>query len=206
MNVNALDGAEQQGTADWKAVHEKMACIQAAAAQATTLSARDKQALLKARAQALARITEQTEVTGAQIAITEFILASETYAFESASVHEVYPLKGLTPLPCLPSFVLGVMSVRSRILPVIDIKPLLNLPKKQMNEVSKIIILQTERMEVGILTDIVLGVRTILANTLHPPLLTLRGPHVQYLKGVTSEGVAVLDGPRLLTSTRFSSQ
>jgi len=206
MNTSVLSNIEQRATTDWKAVHDKMAGIQAAAVQEATLTAQEKQALLKTRAQALARMTDQTESTGDQIALTEFLLASETYAFESASVHEVYPLKELTPLPCTPSFVLGVMSVRSRIFPVIDIKLLLDLPKKQTDTLSKIIILQTGRMEVGILADIILGVHTILTNTLYPPPLTLREPYAQYLKGVTDEGVAVLDGSRLLTSTRLISQ
>jgi len=206
MNKSVLNGIAQQRTTDWKAVHEKMARIQVAAVQEATLTAQEKQALLKTRARALARVTKQSESTETQITITEFILANETYAFESVSVYEVYPLKEFTPLPCTPSFVLGVTSVRSRILPVIDIKPLLNLPKKQTKERNKIIIIQAEGMEVGVLTDTVLGVRTILADMLHPPLLTLRGPHVQYLKGITNEGVAVLDGPRLLTSTRLKRQ
>lgn len=206
MSANTLNGMHRQRTIDWKTVHKKMEYIQAAAAQEVALTAQEKQALLKVRAQALARTQKKAEATGIQVEIMEFLLADGTYAFESASVREVYPLKVLTPLPCTPSFILGVMNVRGRILPVIDVKPLLDLPEKQANELSKTIILQTEGMEVGILTDTVLGVRVIPINTLHPPLLTLTGLNAQYLKGVTHEGVVILDAHRLLTRTRLSSQ
>jgi len=78
--------------------------------------------ILRDRAQVLARPPEQAAAADTLFELLEFRLAQERYAVETRYVREVYPLKDLTPLPCTPPFVLGVVNVRGHILPVLDLK------------------------------------------------------------------------------------
>lgn len=158
----------------------------------------EKQGILRKRAKALARQLEQAQDAGAALDILEFLLSYETYAIEMRWVAETYPLKELTPLPCTPPFVAGIINVRGRILSVIDIRKFFDLPEKGLTDLNKVIILHHGDMEFGILADDIIGTRTIPLTELQPPFPTLTGIREEYLKGVTRERMALLDGAKLL--------
>jgi purine-binding chemotaxis protein CheW len=118
-------------------------------------------------------------------------------------VDEVHPLKDLTPLPCTPSFVVGIVNVRGRIVPVLDLKRFLDLPEKGLNDLHRIILVRGEGFEVGILADVVVGVRSIPRESLQSSLPTLAGVRSEFLKGVTAERMVVLDIARILADPRI---
>jgi len=164
----------------------------------------EKKKILKARAKALAQESKGKETAEIYIEVVEFLLAYEKYGIESSYVREIYPLKELTPMPCTPPFVLGVINVRGQILSVIDIKKFFDLPEKGLTDLNKVIILQSDRMEFGILADVVLGVRNVLLSELQPSLPTLTGIREDYLKGVTGEQVVILDAEKLLSDKKIT--
>ena len=163
----------------------------------------EKKKILKARAKALAREPEREETEKGYIEVIEFLLACETYAIETAYVREVYPLKELTPLPCTPPFVLGIINVRGQIISVIDIKKFFNLPEKGLADFNKVIILRAENMEFGILADKILNVRTIPFKEIQPSLPTLTDIWAEYLMGVTEERIIILDAKKILNDKRI---
>src|SRR5262245_38881536 len=71
-----------------------------------------KRQILLARALDLAREDMQRRVPEESLRIVEFPLAHEKYAVEATFVQEVYQIKQITPLPCTPPFVLGIVNVR----------------------------------------------------------------------------------------------
>jgi purine-binding chemotaxis protein CheW len=157
-----------------------------------------KQAILRRRAVALARKLDQDQGAETALDILEFLLTYESYAIEMCWVAEIYPLKDLTPLPCTPPFVAGIINVRGRILSVIDIRKFFDLPEKGLTDLNKVIILGNGEMEFGILADEILGTRSIPLSEIQAPLATLTGIREEYLKGVTRERTAILDGAKLL--------
>lgn len=162
----------------------------------------DKQ-ILRARAQQLARPLQSDIVEEVLLELLEFRLANESYALETRYVQEVYPLKDLAPMPCAPTFVLGMVNVRGNITPVIDIKKFFNLPDKGLTDLHRIILVQGNDIEFGLLADVIVGVRSIAADSLQPPMPTLTGIHSDYLKGVTEEYLVVLDLDRILADPRI---
>jgi purine-binding chemotaxis protein CheW len=159
----------------------------------------EEKTILRARARALAREPERKDALEEALDVVEFLLSYETYGIESSCVLEVYPLKDLTPLPCTPPFVLGIINVRGRILSVIDLKKFFDLPERGLTDLNKVIILHSDGMEFGILTDSILGVRRVPLSALQPSLPTLTGVREDYLKGVTQERVVILDAGKLLS-------
>ena len=133
----------------------------------------------------------------------EFRLAQEHYALEDRWVQEVCPLKELTPLPCTPPFVLGIVNVRGRILPVLDLKKLFDLPEQGLTDLHRIILVRGNDLELGLLADVIVGVRSIPADSLQPSLPTLTGVRSDYLKGVTAERLVVLDLARMLADPKI---
>ena len=150
------------------------------------------------RAAALAQQPEP-DSTGASLELVVFRVAGETYGVESAHVREVCALKDLTPVPCAPPFVVGIVNVRGQVLSVIDIKKLFDLPEQGITDLNRVVILQSERMTFGILADTVLGARRVPVDELQPSLPTLTGVREDHLKGVTEDRLVVLDAQKLLS-------
>ncbi len=160
-------------------------------------------AILKARARALAKEEDQALAPRSFIEITEFSLAAETYGIESSFVREVYQLRDFTPLPGVPSFVLGIVNVRGQILSVVDLKKIFNLPAKGLGELNKVIILDNGRMEFGILADAVLGTRPVALDAIQASPVTVTGIGAEYLKGITGERVVILDAKKILDDEKI---
>jgi len=169
----------------------------------TSVAAPDARQILRARAQALSRQPQGAVDSGGLVELLEFRLARECYALETLCVSEVHPLKDLTPLPCTPSFVLGIVNVRGRITPVIDIKKFFDLPDKGLTDLHRIILVRGHGLEFGLLADAIVSVRSIPLASLQPSLPTLTGIRSDYLKGVTAEGLVVLDLERILTDPKI---
>jgi purine-binding chemotaxis protein CheW len=165
--------------------------------------ANSDEGILKARARDLARPPKRDDDGQGEILnVIEFRLAQERYAVEQKYVREVYPLRELTPLPCTPGFVLGMINVRGQILPVIDVKRFFDLPQAGITDLHMVIIVHVEEMELGILADAVSGVRSVPQALCQPSLPTLTGIRAKYLKGVTDQHVVILDVPSILNDPK----
>lgn len=168
---------------------------------------RPDQEILRARAAALAGTRQSASTTwGQQLELLEFRLAHERYAVETRHVEEVYPLRDLTPLPCTPAFIRGIVNVRGRILPVLDLKRFFDLPEQGITDLHRIILVRGGDVQLGLLADLTLGVRNIPADSLQPSLATLTGIRADYLRGVSEERLVVLDLPRILADPKILVQ
>ncbi|MBI2876232.1 MAG: purine-binding chemotaxis protein CheW [Candidatus Tectomicrobia bacterium] len=188
---------------DWEEIHRRVEAVRAALDEGRMPSLEEKKRILRGRARALSREPEAERSPSGDIEIVEFLLAYERYGLESCWIHEVYPLKGLTPLPGTPPFVLGITNIRGQILSVIDLKKLFGLPEKGLTDLNQVIILHHDPMEFGLLADAILGVRSIAREEIQPSLPTLMGIREEYLKGVTGERVVILDAERLLSDKKM---
>jgi purine-binding chemotaxis protein CheW len=166
-------------------------------------SVEERKRILKARARELARDSENEKTIDESLEVVEFLLAYENYGIESCYVREIHPLRELTPVPCTPPFVLGVINVRGQIISVIDIKRFFDLPERGLTDLNKVIILRNTEMELGILADVILGVVRVPLRNLQPTLPTLTGIREEYLKGITPERLAILDAGKLLSDKKL---
>lgn len=161
-----------------------------------------EQKILRERAVALAR-TPPPAQSGTMLELLEFRLACERYALERRYVENVHPLRDLTPLPCTPAFILGLVNIRGRVLPVIDLKKFFALPEHGLTDLHRIILVRGHDLEVGLLADVIVGMRAIAPESLQPPLPTLTGIRADYLRGIGDERLVVLDLQRILTDPRI---
>ena len=163
----------------------------------------ESQRILRERAHALARAPSPAPSADTTLDLLEFRLASERYAVESRHVHEVHPLRELTPLPCTPEFMLGIVNVRGRILPVLDLKKFFQLPDQGLTDLHRIVHLRGNGLEMGLLADVIVGVRRVPLEGLQASLPTLTGIRAEYLKGVSDDRLVVLDLDRLLSDPKI---
>jgi purine-binding chemotaxis protein CheW len=131
--------------------------------------------------------------------LLEFGLAKERYALETRHIVAVQPLRDLTPLPGIPHFLLGIVNVRGRIVPVLDLKKFFELPEQGLTDLHRVILVHGDDIELGVLADVTRGVLQMPQKNLQSSLPTLTGIRAQYLMGVTAERVVVLDLDRILS-------
>ncbi|MBZ0090624.1 MAG: chemotaxis protein CheW [Sulfuricellaceae bacterium] len=198
--------AGKRARIDWTEVKLRLEKARAAIEHVTSPTPEETRRILKSRAQALSRRIGPTEASGEHLEVVEFVLAQERYAVESQHVRDVYPLEQLTPVPCTPPFVLGIVNLRGEILSVIDIKKFFDLPEKGLTDLNKVIVLESGKMRFGILADVIVGVHRIPVADIQPSLPTLTGIREEYLKGVTPDRTVILDAEKLLADERIIVQ
>jgi len=164
-------------------------------------SPKNMQAILEERARALAKVTEVA--LSDAMPLVAFSLADETYGIATDHVREVQPLRGVSPVPCTPSFVVGVVNIRGAIYSVIDIRQFFGVPDRKRTDSTKIILVNAAGLEVGILADDVLGEISIPLAEIKPPLATRAGIKEEYIQGVTSDMLSILNLEALLRDGRI---
>lgn len=197
---------ENHKAIDWNEVKQRVEAARLAIEHVWAPTAGEAKRLLEERALALAQEPAREKSADEGIEVVEFILAHERYAITSEHVREAYPLEELTPLPCTPPFVLGIINLRGEILSIIDIKKFFDLPEKGLTDLNKVIVLESDGMVFGIVADAIGGVRRIRHADIQPSLPTLTGIREEYLRGVSAERMVILDGAKLLADERLVVQ
>jgi len=166
----------------------------------------------KAGHPAAADITEAN--AGELVELLTFSLSNEEYAFRVSDVEEVLRVQRITMVPTMPDYVLGITSLRGKIIPVIDLKIRLNLQEKALSTNSpgagpaaspaaspayipeaehsgtekKILIISGPKGMIGATIDKVIGVvRLPLSGMLQPP------GHLDEKELKFIEGIVVLE-------------
>ena len=196
-------GPGPRTTLDWERIRLQQEAFRRAVEQGFVPTDDDRRRILRERAGQLATEPGRRDEDARMIEVIEFVLACERYAFESAFVREIHPLKNFTPLPCTPSFVLGIMNVRGQIISIVDLKRFFDLPDKGLADLNRVIILQGENIEFGVLADSIIGASSLNENDMQPSLPTLTGVREKYLKGLTREGTVILDAAAILRDSNI---
>jgi purine-binding chemotaxis protein CheW len=161
---------------------------------------KDDKTILQERAKSIAgRNKTVGEADGSLISVVEFLLKPERYAIEEKYISEVLFLKDIAPIPGTPPFVMGVINLRGRIVTVVNLKSLFRLKEKGLTDLNKVIVIQNENMEFGIVSDVIVGSKTIDTGRLCEPPLTLHGDGAEFISGVTSDGLILLNTVALLS-------
>jgi purine-binding chemotaxis protein CheW len=152
-----------------------------------------KQRILKERAARLKEPIDDLGVKGEVLHGIHFMLGDENSAVDLKYTNGVVPLKAYTQLPGAPDFILGIANVRGKILAVVDIKKLLNLPGKGITNLNRLIIAKYQSIEIGILADEIMGTVKIATDELSDDKSNIPGMENGYFRGVTKERIIVLD-------------
>lgn len=156
-----------------------------------------KASILKGRADLLTVVLDEQREENA-LEVLKFVLNKELFAVELCYVSEVCLLKEYTPIPCTPSFVHGLMNVRRQVFTIIDLSQFFSLQPEEKKLTEKVIILKDDNISFAVRTGGILGVETIPALSIQHPPSTLTGLQSEFLKGITQEGIALLDGEKLI--------
>lgn len=137
--------------------------------------------------------------------VIEFNVNNEKYAFNIKYINEVFKPKKVTPLPCTPSFIIGIINFRGKILSVVDIRNFIGFTHdiKDFNEVRQVIVVKVNDFEVGILVDNVLGYYSISVEEIQKNVLTLTEDRKEFIFGIARNSTMIVDIENIMLSEKI---
>lgn len=152
---------------------------------------------------------EQKSAGATEEQLVVFQLSNETYGIEISAVHEIIRMQSITKVPRTPSFVEGVINLRGRIVPVIDLHKRFELPLEEETVHSRIIVVEVKGVTVGMVVDSVSEVLRIPENNIEPPPPAISGGiETEYLRGVgkwKEKLIILLDLQKVLDKSEYKA-
>ncbi len=123
-----------------------------------------------------------------------FSLAEETYAIDVLQVQEVLKVTEIAPVPGVPNYILGIINLRGDVVTVIDGRRRMGLPDQSSTDQSRIVIIDVDKQNVGILVDSVAEVVQIASKDIDPAPAVGNDQSSRFILGVNSSegGLTIL--------------
>lgn len=137
-----------------------------------------------------------------------FALGREDYGIEINYVTEIIGIQSITEIPELPNYVKGIINLRGKIIPVIDVRLRFKKPMAEYNDRTCIIVIDIRDVSVGLIVDTVAEVLSIAEQDIVPPPDGKTGFNSRYIKGIGKVGNEVkllLDCDKLLADDEIES-
>lgn len=112
-----------------------------------------------------------------------FVLAHEAYAIPLSSVREILKAPPITEVPRAPRYVLGIISVRGRVITVVDLRRRLKLPEGPPTKQTRVLLVEHRGELLGLLVDCVLQVFRLREDEMEMAA-TVGGDTAEYVMGV----------------------
>ena len=131
-----------------------------------------------------------------------FSIDNENYGIEIQYVVEIIGIQTITEIPGLPDYVKGIVNLRGKIIPVIDIRLLFKKEPKDYNDRTCIIVIDIKNISIGLIVDTVSEVITIPEQDIVEPPQINKGAYNKYIKNIGKVGSDIkllLDCEKLLS-------
>jgi len=120
-----------------------------------------------------------------------FALGNEEFGLEILQVREIIGLMQITSIPNMPVFMKGVINLRGKIIPVIDLRLKFHMKEVQYTSETCIIVMNVQEELVGIIVDKVCEVVDIQMSNIEPPPHLGSSVHVDFITGIGKIGEKV---------------
>lgn len=121
-----------------------------------------------------------------------FRLAEETYGINVMQVQEVLRMTDVAPVPGAPHYVMGIINLRGNVVTVLDTRKLLDLSAGDITDSSRIMIIESGKVTVGLLVDSVAEVVNIASSDIDPPPSVGNEEGSRYIQGIYSSEQQIL--------------
>lgn len=127
---------------------------------------------------------EQKKETSELLQLVSFFIGNEEFGVDILFVQEINRMSQVTKVPNSPDFVDGVINLRGRVIPVIDLRLRLGMPKKEPDKNTRIIVMEVTGKTVGFIVDSVNEVLRIPKDVTEAPPELAVGLNSEYIKAV----------------------
>ena len=113
--------------------------------------------------------TVTNEATAIEQQLVSFDLATESYGVDIGAVREIIRLQEITNVPRTPEFVEGVINLRGKVIPVVDLRKRFGLPVGDQSAENRIVVVDIGGQDIGVIVDAVNEVLRIFTDSVEPP-------------------------------------
>lgn len=135
--------------------------------------------------------------------IVSFKLDDDEYGVEITKVKEIILHEGVTKVPQMPDFIVGIINLRGNVIPVIDLRERFGLARSERDDQTRIMVTRMESRIVGMIVDSVSQVMKIPKSNIQPPPSTIAGLAGKYLQGIgkiDEKMIMLLDIERIMSA------
>lgn len=120
-----------------------------------------------------------------------FFLDEEEYGIEIQHVTEIIGIQKITDMPDMPPYVKGVINLRGKVIPVMDVRLRFGLAERPYDDRTCIVVININNHSVGLIVDRVSEVLDIPESDIEPPPRVGRGESSRFIKGMGKVGEQV---------------
>ncbi|RDH87213.1 MAG: chemotaxis protein CheW [endosymbiont of Escarpia spicata] len=149
----------------------------------------------------------EVDANDSVLQLVTFRLKDESYGINVMKVQEVLRVTEIAPVPGAPPFVLGIINLRGNVVTVIDTRSRFGLPSAELDDSSRIVIIESEKQVVGILVDAVAEVVELNQDEVDAAPNVGNDESSRYIQGVATRenGLLILvDLNKLLTDEEWA--
>lgn len=117
-----------------------------------------------------------------------FTIGDEVYGLEIKFVTEIIGIQEITKVPEMPEYIRGIINLRGRIIPVMDVRLRLKKTMKEYNDRTCVIVVEVKETSVGLIVDTVSEVISIQEEHIVPPPDFNKGLGSRYINGIGKVG------------------
>jgi purine-binding chemotaxis protein CheW len=112
-----------------------------------------------------------------------FMMKDEEYGLEVLKVHEIVRIENIIPVPHSRPYFLGMMDIRGKVVPIIDLRVKLELDKNETSP-DRAIIIEVEKKRIGLAVDRVSSVVQFRAEDIDQGPPAVKSVHTRYIAGI----------------------
>jgi purine-binding chemotaxis protein CheW len=116
--------------------------------------------------------------------LVSFNIGSEEFGVDILKVQEINRMAEITKVPQAPHYVEGVINLRGKVIPIVDLRKRFGLEIKEYDKNTRIVVVDIEGNVMGMVVDSVSEVLRLPTNTIEPPPEIVTGINSEYIKGV----------------------
>ena len=124
------------------------------------------------------------EQTGELLQLVSFNIGSEEFGVDILKVQEINRMVEITRVPQASHYVEGVINLRGKVIPIIDLRKRFNLEIKEYDKNTRIVVVDISGNIMGMVVDSVSEVLRLPSNTIEPPPEIVASINSEYIKGV----------------------
>ena len=138
-------------------------------------------------------MSENTGVTGERQRVV-FDLNEEAYGIDISQVREIIRMQEITRVPRAPEFIEGVINLRGKVIPVVDLRARFSMPGTERTDEHRIVVVDVSGQDIGMVVDAVTEVSRIPSSSIEPPSNVITTNDSEYLTGIvkTDEKLIIL--------------
>jgi purine-binding chemotaxis protein CheW len=146
----------------------------------------------------------KTQLSGKTFQVVTFALGNEEYGVDIAQVQEINRMVTITNVPRAPQFMEGVINLRGRLIPIIDLRTRFGMDRSERTKDTRIVVTEIGSRSVGMVVDSVSEVLRIPVEQVEDAPDLVAGVDTEYIRGVGKMGdrlIIMLDLGRVISGS-----